>query len=151
MEQEHYWSPQMHWYGPSGIGACLSLEDFADFHQRPWLHGFGDRGHYDPGNGRMIGIAEGDCLSEGLYSSLGVWDVPFSKHHGEYLGVPATGKLMTMRDFDWYRREGDYLIENWVPIDMIDLFMQMGVDLFDRLRRQVEQRKLGKNWFDPSE
>jgi hypothetical protein len=57
---------------------------------------------------------------------------------------------MTIRDFDWYRREGDLLIENWVPIDMIDLFMQMGVDLFDRLRRQVEQRKLGKYWFDPS-
>lgn len=58
---------------------------------------------------------------------------------------------MTIRDFDWYRREGDYPIENWVPIDVIDLFMQMEVDLFDRLRRQVELRKLGKNWFDPSE
>jgi len=150
MEQEHYWHPRMHWYGPSGIGRCLSLEEFEDFHQRPWLHGFGDRGLPDPGDGRMIGLAEGDFLAEGLYSSLGVWDVAFSKHHGEYIGIPATGKLMTIRDFDWYRREGDYLIENWVPIDMIDLFMQMGVDLFDKLRCQVEQRKLGKYWFDPS-
>lgn len=79
-----------------------------------------------------------------------IWDISFSKHHGEYQGVPATGKLMTIRDFDWYRREGIYLMQNWVPIDMIDLFMQMGVDLFNRMRRQAEQRKLGKHWFDPS-
>lgn len=148
MEQEHYWHPQMHWYGPSGIGACLSLEEFQDFHQRPWLRGFGDRDHYDPGNGRMIGLGGDDFLAEGLYSSLGIWDVPFSKHHGEYQGVPATGKLMTLRDFDWYRRDGNALIENWVPIDIVDLFKQMGVDLFDKLRHQVEQRKLGRNWFD---
>jgi predicted ester cyclase len=151
MEQEHYWHPQMHWYGMSGIGSCLSLEEFQDFHQRPWLHGFGDRGISDIGNGRMIGLGENGFLAEGLYSSLGIWDVPFSIHHGEFRGVPATGKLMTIRDFDWYRREGDYISQNWCPIDLIDLFKQMGVDLFDRLRRQVEQRKLGKNWFDPSE
>lgn len=150
MEQEHYWDPQMHWYGPSGIGACLNLKEFQDFHQRPWLHGFGDRGISDIGNGRLIGLGDADFLAEGLYSSLGIWDVPFSKHHGTYQGVPATGKLMTIRDFDWYRREGNQLIENWVPIDMIDLFMQMGVDLFDRLRRQVEMRERGKYWFDTS-
>ncbi|MCX6038795.1 MAG: ester cyclase [Chloroflexi bacterium] len=145
MEQEHYWHPQMHWYGPSGIGRCLSLEEFEDFHQRPWLHGFGDRNLSETGSGRRMG-----SIGEGNYVSGGIWDTVFSKHHGEYIGVPATGKMMAIRDFDWWKREGDYLIENWVPIDMIDLFMQMGVDLFDRLRRQVEQRKLGKYWFDPS-
>lgn len=148
MEQVHYWHPQMHWYGPSGIGACLSLEEFGDFHQRPWLHGFGDRGHYDPGTGKMIGLADGEILAEGLYSALGIWDVPFSHHNGTYQGVPATGKLMTIRDFDWYRRDGNVLIENWVPIDLIDLFRQMGVDLFERLQHLVEQNKRhGKNRF----
>jgi predicted ester cyclase len=140
MEQEHYWHPQMHWYGPSGIGACLSLEEFEDFHQRPWLHGFGDRGIQGPPGGRVIGMGDGACLAEGRYASLGVWDYTFSKHHGEYLGIPATGKMITIRDFDWYRREGDLLVQNWVPIDIIDIFHQFGVDLFDRLRRQVEQR-----------
>ena len=55
-----------------------------------------------------------------------------------------------VRDFDWYRREGDLLIQNWVPIDIIDLYLQMDVDLFDRLRRQIELRKLGELWFMPS-
>jgi predicted ester cyclase len=151
MEQEHYWDPYMHWYGPSGIGQCLSLEEFEDFHQRPWLKGFGDRGRYDPGNGKIIGLADGQTLAEGLYSSLGIWDVPFSHHNGEYQGIPATGKLMTIRDFDWYRREGNTLVENWVPIDLVDLFMQMGVDLFERLRMQVELCKRGRNWLDADE
>jgi hypothetical protein len=54
-----------------------------------------------------------------------------------------------MRDFDWWRREGGLLIQNWVPIDIVDICMQMGVDLFDRLERQVELRKRGKHWFNP--
>jgi len=145
MEHEHYWSPNMHWYGLSGIGACLSLEEFEDFHQRPWLQGFGDRHLWESGGGRSMAT-----VAEGNYIAGGCWDTFFSHHHGEYLGVPGSGKLISIRDFDWWKRKGDYLIENWCPIDIIDIFMQMGVDLFGRLRRQVEQRKLGKHWFDPS-
>ena len=54
---------------------------------------------------------------------------------------------MTLRDFDWWKREGEYLIENWVPIDMIDLFRQMDVDLMERLRQQIEARKRGAEWL----
>ena len=142
MEQEHYWHPQMQWYGPSCIGNCLSLEEFGDFHQRPWLQGFGDRGVFVHGGGRRIpGHAEGN------YLGAGAWDTAFSHHHGDYLNIPPSEKMMTIRNFDWWRREGEYLVQNWVPIDMIDLILQMGVDLFDRLRRQVELRKQGKSWF----
>ena len=38
---------------------------------------------------------------------------------------------------DFYRREGELLIENWVPVDMLHLFKTMGVDLLQRLREQV--------------
>ncbi len=77
----------------------------------------------------------------------GIWDYKFSLHHGEYLGVPATGKMMTMRDFDWYKRDGEVLTQNWVPIDIIDLLMQMDVNLFDRMHHQIEQRKRGQHWY----
>jgi predicted ester cyclase len=136
MEQHHYWHREMHWYGPSGIGACFTLEEFEDFHQRPWLHAFGDRHLSATGGGRHMGF-----FGEGNYCCGGIWDTVFSKHWGEFRGIPATGKLMSMRDFDWWRREGDLLVQNWVPIDIGDLCMQMGVDLWDRLRRQVEERK----------
>lgn len=138
MEQSKYWHRDMKWYGPSGIGMCFTLQEYEDFHQRPWLHGFGDRNLERAGSGRPMGL-----IGEGLYCCGGIWGTVFSRHNGEYAGVPATGKLLTLRDFDWWKREGDYLIENWVPIDMIDLFRQMDVDLMARLQRQVEARKSG--------
>ncbi|MFN8484292.1 MAG: ester cyclase [Anaerolineae bacterium] len=144
MEQWRYWHPQMKWYGPSGIGACLNLEEFQDFHQRPWLHGFGDRNLTRDGGGRVMGF-----IGEGKYACGGVWDTVFSVNHGDYAGIPATKKLMRMRDFDWWKREGDQIIENWVPIDMVDLCLQLGVDLFERLRCQIELRKRGIQWYDP--
>ena len=82
-------------------------------------------------------------FGEGLYACGGIWDSAFSYSNGEYAGIPANGKLITLRDFDWWKREGDYLIENWVPIDMIDLCRQLGVDLMERLRQQIEARKSG--------
>ncbi len=136
MEQNKYWSQDMKWYGPSGIGGCFTLEEFEDFHQRNWLHGFGDRRLDIERGGRSMGF-----IGEGKYACGGVWDTYFSYNNGDYAGIPATGKLMTMRDFDWWKREGEYLIENWVPIDMIDLCRQLDVDLMERLRIQIEERK----------
>ena len=136
MEQGKYWSQDMKWFGPSGIGGCFTLEEFEDFHQRNWLHGFGDRRLDIERGGRSMGF-----IGEGKYACGGVWDTYFSYNNGDYAGIPATGKLMTMRDFDWWKREGEYLIENWVPIDMIDLCRQLDVDLMERLRIQIEERK----------
>ncbi len=137
MEQWLYWDQDMKWYGPSGIGSASTLEEFADFHQRNWLHGFGDRGLSHDGGGRIMGF-----IGEGAYGCGGIWDAAFSHSNGEYAGMAPTGELLTLRDFDWWKRGGahDLLIENWVPIDMIDLCRQLGVDLMDRLRQQVEDR-----------
>lgn len=144
--QEHYWTPGMHWYGPTGIGWCLNLEQFKDFQQRPWVRAFGDRLWDKPHpNARTLAL-----VSEGRYASLGIWDYEFSVHHGAYLGIPATNRLLRMRDFDWYRREGNRIAQNWVPIDMIDLLRQMDVDVFERLRQLVEYKRQGKRWYDSS-
>ena len=143
MEQWHYWSTDMKWYGYSGIGRAHTLEEFADFHQRNWLRGFGDRG-LSAGNdtGRAMGF-----VGEGVYACGGIWDVPFSHHRGAYAGIPATGRLLTIRDFDWWKRgPNDLLIENWIPIDLIDLTRQMDVDLMERLAVLGEERK-SKAWW----
>ena len=86
-------------------------------------------------------------VGEGLYAIGGIWDGVFSYNHGDYAGIPATGKLMTMRDFDWWKREGNLIIENWCSIDLIDLLAQLGVDLFERLEAQIEMKKRGELWF----
>lgn len=143
MEHQHFWHADFHWMGPTGIGSTHTIEEFKDYHQRPWVLGFGDREIDEKPGGRFMGF-----FAEGQYAALGIWDSKFSRHHGEYQGIPATEKMMTLRDFDWYKRDGEYLIQNWIPIDLIDLFLQMDVDLFDRMHRQHELRKQGINWWD---
>jgi hypothetical protein len=34
---------------------------------------------------------------------------------------------------DFYRREGELIVENWVPIDMLYVFLQMGIDVLGEL------------------
>jgi predicted ester cyclase len=143
MQHHHFWHPDFHWMGPTGIGSSHTIEEYKDFHQRPWVLGFGDREINEKPGGRFMGF-----YGEGQFGALGIWDSKFSVHHGEYQGIPATKKMMTLRDFDWYRREGDLLVQNWIPIDLIDLFLQMDIDLFDRMHRQNELRKRGINWWD---
>ena len=132
MEQEHYWHPQFRWYGPCGIGTSRSLVEYQEFHQGPWLRAFPDRHGRRVEAGRTMGF-----VAEGMYGAGGIWDRPYAMHTGEYLGYAPTNVYFSIRDFDWWRREGDLLVGNWVPIDMIDIFRQFGVDLFARLRAQT--------------
>jgi predicted ester cyclase len=71
-----------------------------------------------------------------MYVASTGWPSLRCTHTGEYLGVPATGNKIGMRVMDWWRREGDLLVENWVFIDMVDVFLQMGVDIFAQAQRQ---------------
>ena len=147
MDQQNYWHHDFHWMGPTGIGTSHNLEEYQDFHQRPWLIGFGDRADtrdFERRGGRGVG-----GFYEGNFYCGGIWDRQFSRHHGEYQGIPGSeSRIMSMRDFDWWRCEGSAIVQNWVPIDMVDLFLQMGVDLFERMRRQHEYRERGIDWWD---
>jgi len=131
MEQEHYWHPHFRWYGPCGIGTSRSLTEYQEFHQGPWVRAFPDRGFSPDSPGRTMGF-----VSEGNYAAGGIWDRPYATHTGTYLGFAPTNVQFTIRDFDWWRREGNLLVENWVPIDMIDVFRQLGVDLFAEMENQ---------------
>ncbi len=53
---------------------------------------------------------------------------------GGWLGLAPTGKALTIRVMDLWRREGNLLVENWVSIDIIELLLQMGLDVFDQMR-----------------
>ena len=50
------------------------------------------------------------------------------------MGIGATGRVLTMRVMDFYLHHEGLIRENWVPIDIIHLLLQMGVDVFARLR-----------------
>ena len=57
------------------------------------------------------------------------------KHTGDgWLGLKPTNKSFTMIVMDFWRRDGDKLIENWVMIDMIDVLEQFNIDVFQLLK-----------------
>lgn len=133
MGQERFWHKEMLWYGPHGIGTTYGLKGFQEQHQRPFLEAFPDRK-----GGKHV------CRhADGLYVASTGWPSLRGTHKGPYMGVPPTGRQFGMRVMDWWRRGGnpcerDLLKENWVLIDLIDFFEQIGVDLFDSLDKQLK-------------
>lgn len=113
---EAYWSEDMRWYGPAGIGHKLGLKAFQQEHQQPFLHAFPDKEAFDE-----IRIAEGHYAAAKGYQQV--------SHLGDYLGIPASGRSMKIRYMDIWRREGDRLVENWVMIDLLDFLEQAGYDV----------------------
>ena len=125
MHQHRFWHPDMMWYGPAGIGTTRGLRGFEDFHQRPFIRAFPDR----KGGDHYARFADGHFIASSGWPSLHA-----THAGGEWLGLAPTGKKINMRVMDFWRREGDLLRENWVFIDIPELFHQMGYDLFARMR-----------------
>ena len=119
MGMQRFWTRDMRWYGPGGIGTTLGLDGFQSNHQGPFLAAFPDR----------TAGPHAALLAEGDYVSVTGWPSVIGSHMGPYLGLPASGTRVGMQVMDFWRRENGKLAENWVLIDMLDLFMQLGVDL----------------------
>lgn len=48
-------------------------------------------------------------------------------HRGEFLGVPATGRQLTMRGIDIYRIAAGRMAEHWNVVDMLGMYQQLGL------------------------
>ncbi|WP_299146177.1 ester cyclase [uncultured Tateyamaria sp.] len=117
-----YWADDMLWYGPGGIGSNYRWDGFVQDHRAPFLAAFPDR----KGGNHYARIGQGN------YAAISGWPSMTMTHRGPYLGVPATGKALTLRVMDFYRCAGGQIAENWVCLDYMDLMAQMGVDLIAR-------------------
>ncbi|QXT39416.1 ester cyclase [Gymnodinialimonas ceratoperidinii] len=117
------WAPDFAWYGPGGIGSTVSWPGFVDHHRAPFLRAFPDR----KGGNHYARVGDGN------YAAVSGWPSMTMTHRDTYLGVPATGKALTLRVMDFYRVEGGLIAENWVLLDYIDLLQQMGVDVLETL------------------
>lgn len=127
MDHQQYWTGNFLWYGPSGIGSTRGLTGFRAHHQIPFLRAFPDRtvSHRFASTG------------DGHYVVTGGWPSVIATHTGgDWLGLPPTGKRVGMRVMDFYRCEDGLIAENWVPIDIIDILRQLGIDVFGRMRHR---------------
>ena len=114
------------WYGPGGIGACLSLEEFQKYHQQPWLAAYPDRKVQDLDS----------LFADGRFAAASGWAGVKAKHQGCYLSTEATGNTIDFNGMDFWLRQDDKFIENWVFVDMIDVFRQLGIDLLQQARNR---------------
>ena len=140
MPQKAHWHPKMMWYGPSGIGTARALSGFVDRHQLPFRLAFPGR----KGGGQWADLGERAAelggghyvrIGDGPYSVTGGWPSVYAMHTGGSLfGVPGTGREVTMRVMDFYLHDEGLIRENWVPLDVLDLLLQMGVDVMDRMQ-----------------
>ena len=125
------WHPHMSWYGPAGIGTARGIGGFRRHHQIPFLHAMPDRVG-DPHAGHLFG--------EGDYVGFTAWPGMHMTLSGDgWLGIVPAGKRITMRSLDFWRAErqpdGRYLLrENWVLVDLLHVWHQLGVDVLGRMR-----------------
>ena len=116
--EDGVWHDDMAWYGPHPIGANYRWDGFVKDHRSPFLNAFPTR----LGGGTVCEIGDGN------YAALCGEGMPM-RHDGDYLGLPATGRDVILPVMDFYRIEDGRLIENWVFLDLVELFHQMGVDV----------------------
>lgn len=123
--QTEHWHPRMMWYGPSGIGSTRGLEGFVDWHRMPFRRAF----HNTKGGQHYVRIGDG------AYTATGGWPSITTQHlGGDFMGIPPTGRNLSMRVMDFYLHHEGLIRENWIPIDIIHLLHQMGVDVFARMQ-----------------
>jgi predicted ester cyclase len=130
MGMHAHWHENMMWYGPCGIGTSRRVEGFQRHHQKPFLAAFPDR----------VGGHHRARFAEGHFVASTGWPSVRATHSADYLGASVTHKPISMRVADWWFRDGDVLRENWVMIDLPELLLQMGVDLFARLKERAPKK-----------
>jgi predicted ester cyclase len=120
---ERFWHPHMVWHGPAGIGSAYGLDEFKKNAQGPIVRAFPDR----KGVGHQARVAEGHFAASTGWPSLA------GTHRNDIMGWAPTGEKIGWNIMDFWKRDGDLLLENWVMIDLIGAALESGVDLLDRL------------------
>ena len=139
MEIERFWHPRMRWYGPAGIGTGFGVEGFRKWHQIPFLNAMPDRGLY-------VDEIEYHFFGDGDYVAVTGWpNMIQTLSHDGWLGIAPPGRRITMRSLDFWRLERGLIRENWVLVDLLDMYAQIGVDVFARMR-EFNKARAG---FDP--
>jgi predicted SnoaL-like aldol condensation-catalyzing enzyme len=58
------------------------------------------------------------------------------------MGIAPNNKEVVLRSLDFWRLEEGKIRENWVMIDILDIYDQMGVDVLGRLREFNKARNI---------
>ena len=104
-------APDLVWHGGS-VGEFRSLEEFKQGIS-PFFSAFPD-----------LRVTANAVLSEGdTVVCRYTWD---GTHRGDFFGVPATGRRVTVSGISVYRVAGGKIVEEWWLEDLLGLMQQLG-------------------------
>ncbi len=129
MKMPSYWHPKMMWYGPAGIGSMRRISGFRNWHQTPFLKAMPDRA------GGTAATTKSHFFADGNYVGVTGWPNMAVTITGDgWLGIAPSGQKIGMRSLDFWRIENGLIRENWVLVDILSVYHQIGINVFDRMR-----------------
>ncbi len=120
-----YWHPNCSWYGPTGIGTARGHGGIRDSVLKGFRRGLSDN---------VRALDQGVFFGDHDFVAFCGWPSGTATHSGDgFLGLAPTGRSFTRRSLDFWRMEDGLVRENWVMVDMLDLYRQLGIDVFARM------------------
>ncbi len=138
MNLEKYWHPRVNWYGPAGIGTCRGIAGFRHWHQGPFLRGMPDRKLDAMGDLMSNWVGEGDYVCE-----TGWPNMRLTLSGDGWMGIAPSDREILLSSLDFWRLEDGLIRENWVLVDLLDAYRQLGVDVLGRMREFNKARVPG--------
>jgi len=121
-----YWHDHAFWYGPTGLGTARGHVDIAHRIFRQFREGLSENTRH---------LEEGVFFGDQNLVAFTGWPSGTALHSGDgFLGLAPTGRRITRRSLDFWRVENGLVRECWVMVDMIDLYRQLGIDVFARMQ-----------------
>lgn len=118
---DRFWTDDMTWFGPGGIGASAFRRGYRRGHSGPFEQGLTYVRHTE----------HVTRIGEGMYGAFFGYPSLTMTSQG-YMGMPPSEVPADMRIVDVYRRAGEKLAENWIFIDLPHFFAMQGHDLLAR-------------------
>lgn len=116
-DMARYFHKNFVWRGNQGCGTKNGLAEFRANWQLPFRVAFTDR----------------DYKTEKFLAD-GEWAACFghieATHSGTFMGIPATGKRVTIPYMDFWRVKDGRIADNPVSVDFASVMAQLGVDVF---------------------
>ena len=91
-----------------------------------------------PDRGQREGEITYHFFGEGNFAAVTGWpDMRQTITHDGWLGIAPSGQDIELRSLDFWRLEDGLIRENWVMVDLLSMYDQIGVDVFARMREMT--------------
>ena len=132
MKLNRYWHRNFNWYGPCGIGTTRGIEGFRNYHQIPFLNAMPNRQVDGKAKLQSHWFAQDQFVAETGWPNM---KMKISKDG--WMGIAPTNSTIKMRSLDFWRIENNKIRENWVLIDLLDIYKQINIDVLKRMKEII--------------